>query len=587
MYLCKRKTQHQQQMKRLVPILFLASLLLSSCFDDSTVLSLLDHAEAVMEAHPDSAYQDLCEVDSLIPEQSRRTRMRHLFLIAEAANKLYLPLPSDTLFQEAIDYYDHHGTPNQQLKAHYLLGCIYRDRGEAPQALQCYYDAVEKADTLSADCDYTTLYKVYGQMADVLERQIMPQEEISALKEYSKYAQKAGNIYEHIRGIELMSTPYTMLGDTLMVLLTEQKAHDLFMHYGFTQAAERVYVMSIYIYLERGEYEKAGKMMQRYEKNSGLFDKAGNIEQGKEHYYHAKGLYYMGIHQLDSAEHYFKRLLKHQYSYDGYRGLMHVNMEKGMTNSVIFYAKGFENSLDTLVTELHAEATRQALGMYNYSRQQKIATEKAEESEQRKTIIYIIIIVFIIAMSLFYHLYTRDKNRRKQENSRLNQQLFDLSRLYEKNQEEIVMMEMDYAAFKARKQQELSELQTQMEQLQEEYGNLQQHEKFDALMQSTAADAIKSKLKSYQSLTEKECNTLMGMFKQNMPMLYTRMTDGHVLGTLELRVAVLTRMDFRSDDIAILLNVSRQSVSNARASVNKKLFSDGSARTLFKNLSRL
>ncbi|MBR1666853.1 MAG: hypothetical protein IJ693_01095, partial [Bacteroidaceae bacterium] len=105
--------------------------LLPSCTDDEHVLSLLDHAEAVMEEHPDSAYTMLTEADSLIPQQSKKTRMRHSILMADANNKLYQPLPSDTLFQEVVDYYDTHGTPNQQLKAHYLLGCIYRDRNEA------------------------------------------------------------------------------------------------------------------------------------------------------------------------------------------------------------------------------------------------------------------------------------------------------------------------------------------------------------------------------------------------------------------------------------------------------------------------
>ena len=139
-------------------------------------------------------------------------------------------------------------------------------------------------------------------MATILESQIMPQEAISALENYSRYALKAGKINEHIRGIQLMSTPYSMLGDTAMVLSTEKKARDLFLKHDLAQAAERACIMSMYIYLERGEYEKAGKMMQRYEKNSGLFDAAGNIEKGREHYYHAKGLYYMGIHQLDSVK---------------------------------------------------------------------------------------------------------------------------------------------------------------------------------------------------------------------------------------------------------------------------------------------
>lgn len=539
-----------------------------------------------MDSLPDSAHTLLMEADSLIPQQSEKTRMRHAVLMAEANNKLYLPLPPDTLFQTVVDYYDHHGTPNQQLKAHYLLGCIFRDQGEAPMALQCYEDAVEKADTLSADCDYNTLFRIYGQMADVLHNQIMPKEEVEALKRYSKYSLKAGNMYEHIRSYEYMASAYSLLGDTTMILSLEKQARKLFMQYGFTQAAAHACTISIHIYLDRGEYGKAKEMMEQYQKCSGLFDADGDIEPGWEQYYYAQGKYYVATGNLDSAQHYFHKLLNHKNSFDGYRGLMHISMKKGMADSVIFYAQEYEKSMDTLVTEMHAQATRQALGMYNYSRQQKIAAEKTIESEHRKATIYIIII-FIITISILYHLHTRALNRKKQENSRLNQQLFDLTVLYERNQEELELMEIDHSTFQAQKRQELSELQIQLAQLQKEYDNLQQHEKFEALMESTISDTIKNRLRSFQPLAEKECKTLTGMFKQNMPMLYSRMTDGHILGTLELRVTILTRMGFHSDDIAILLDISKQSVSNARANVNKKLFSDNSARTLFKNLSHL
>ena len=89
----------KKQMRRCCYILFLL-VLLSACSDNGEVVALLDHAEAVMEEHPDSAYQFLCEADSCVADQSRKTRMRHQMLMTEAKNKLFLPLPSDTLFQE-------------------------------------------------------------------------------------------------------------------------------------------------------------------------------------------------------------------------------------------------------------------------------------------------------------------------------------------------------------------------------------------------------------------------------------------------------------------------------------------------------
>ena len=75
---------------------------------------------------------------------------------ADSLNRNYVPMTDgiDSLLLEAVEYYDRHGTPNQRMRAHYLLGCSYRDLDDAPQALHCYQDATDAADTLDSDCDY-------------------------------------------------------------------------------------------------------------------------------------------------------------------------------------------------------------------------------------------------------------------------------------------------------------------------------------------------------------------------------------------------------------------------------------------------
>ena len=67
--------------------------------------------------------------------------------------------------QPYVTFFNEQGTANDRLLAYYLLGRAYYDHGEAPMALKCYQDAIECADTLSTDCDYSQLARVYGQMA--------------------------------------------------------------------------------------------------------------------------------------------------------------------------------------------------------------------------------------------------------------------------------------------------------------------------------------------------------------------------------------------------------------------------------------
>lgn len=63
----------------------------------------------------------------------RNGEMSALLDRADSMNRAYIPMTDgiDSLLLEATKYYDRHGTPNQQIRAHYLLGCAYRDMGEA------------------------------------------------------------------------------------------------------------------------------------------------------------------------------------------------------------------------------------------------------------------------------------------------------------------------------------------------------------------------------------------------------------------------------------------------------------------------
>ena len=88
-------------------------------------------------------------------------------------------LDTITTMPEVVDYFDLWGTDNERMTAHYLLGCVFRDQNNTPMALRCYRDAVSYADTTANDCDYRRLSRIYGQMADLFNRQRAPRLEIA------------------------------------------------------------------------------------------------------------------------------------------------------------------------------------------------------------------------------------------------------------------------------------------------------------------------------------------------------------------------------------------------------------------------
>ena len=328
--------------------------------------------------------------------------------------------------------------------------------------------------------------------------------------------------------------------------------------------------------------------MQAFEHKSGLFDESGNICEGREHYYHAKGLYYLGTGQLDSAEYEFKRLIPYGYTFDAYKGLMKVYKKKKDITKALSCMEQREASFDTLITNIHATATRQVKGMYDYTRHQRIASEERMKSERRLNIIYAILLLVILASTIIFHLYTKAKAKKMLEIRLLKQQLVNLSERYTRTEEELEMRETDFATLKKKKEQELIDLQEQLREFRERYKE-ELKDDVVAFSKSPIVLAIKKKADSpsCMPLTDKEKSSLIDEFQLNMPRAYAKLANENKLSELEFYVAILTRIEIRTKYISQLLDVLSNSVSNAKTSANKKLFSADTGRSLYNNLRNI
>ena len=151
-------------------------------------------------------------------------------------------------------------------------------------SLQCYYDAVEAADTLSSDCDYSTLMSIWGQIASILDSQGFPLEELEAWSQYKKYAIRNCDSLYYIIGIERQARAYNLLGDTTNILKMAQESSELYKKHGYTAQSAIAIFNEIPININRGNYVKAKQLMDLFERESGYFDASGNVIKGKEGY---------------------------------------------------------------------------------------------------------------------------------------------------------------------------------------------------------------------------------------------------------------------------------------------------------------
>ncbi|MBQ0103014.1 MAG: hypothetical protein KBS99_02420, partial [Prevotellaceae bacterium] len=445
---------------RHIPHLFTVitvAVLAISCSEHSAD-RLLASADSLMNTRPDSAYSMLDSLSQQNAHASESLRMRIELLKAKAQNKAYIDFTTDSVMLEAADYFDHHGTPNDRMLAHYLLGCTYRDMKEAPMSLQCYYDAVEAADTTSADCDYITMMSIWGQIASIHENQCMPKETLEALKKYQKYALLSGDTLNYIRGLQHRLSSYCLIGDTANILKTTEEARQLYLKYGYISQSAMTLPSAIYVWLNRHDYSRVHKLQQIYETQSCLFDEYGNIAKGKEHYYYGKGMYYEGIGKLDSAEYFYRKLFNAGHTFDACNGLTRIYAQIRNIDSVLYYSLLKDTVSDKLQTDLHAEAMYQVKGMYDYTRNQKIAHQKELEAQQNKLVLYAFIVAAIIVALLVFSKYRKYKNKKSRELASLNSKYSQAIQEIESANEELRLLETDSAKLQARKRAEISRL---------------------------------------------------------------------------------------------------------------------------------
>lgn len=572
--------------------LMLAAFAVCACNGNGDTHRVLNTASSIMNTNPDSALYLLYSLGADSGNLSKSDLMRWRLLTLSAQNKCNTVFHSDSLQLLLTNYYDRHGNSNERMMAHYLLGRAYSDMGDAPRALRSYQNAVECADTTSEDCDLYNLCSVYGQMAAVFDAQHLYLEEVAAFERFSHFSLKDSDIYNHIKGIELQIPPYCALDDTVHCLELTDRCYNLYMQYGLDKEAASVYPTAIFIHIQNGQYEKAKVLMDIFRYKSGLFDQDGNIVAGREHYYNSCGLYYLGVSRTDSAEYYFRKLLKYHINrdYEAYRGLARVYLAKGQNDSIVKYGILGEAALDSIHADDQAEAVAITNSMYNYNSYERLAIQKELETERIRKWVFALLAFAIILTIYGYRRFSSFKKAKYAEFSRINTKYLAAERRRREVQDDLQMLKNDFDNVLSRKQVEISTLTSEIEGYKLHFKKLRGDEKVSALLQCDTVSSFRemsSAKRGVSSPTEKDWHDLEELFSQYLPSFHSKIIHDDTISTQEARVCMLTRLGFSSGRIALLLGASSQRVTNAKSIANCKLFGTPNASTLYENLKKL
>ena len=336
----------------------------------------------------------------------------------ERMNRADSVMRNDSLAEQLAEYFDSHGTPNERMRAHYILGRTYADMGEAPAAVNAYLDAADAADTTAADCDFRTLSRVYGQMSSVLYKQNLMEDYIKACDEAISCAWRAKDTLQAVNNIAYRIEAYERLRLNDSVISMFIDFYNLFTQlYGEDRVAPYC-IIPVRALLENGDTLRAGHYLSLIEAKSGYFNAKGDIEAGRENYYYYKGRYLMAIHQYDSAEYLFRKEL-----YMGkdainqsmaLRGLSLLYAEMGIPDSASKYAIYSYEMNDTAYSRMATSEVARMVSLYNYSRHQAMAAKKEKEVESRKwENLYLCVLLGVVFLVLLAGVLMWRKEKRK------------------------------------------------------------------------------------------------------------------------------------------------------------------------------
>ena len=523
----------------------------------------------------------------------RSQEMSEALLRAEEMNRNYQSMDTLKGMEQVADYYRPLlGRSQRYMRALYMLGCVYRDRGDAPMALHYYQEAVSQADTTDADCDFHTLCRIYGQMSVLYQRQRSPRLELEAERKAYGAAMRAKDTIAAVSYYEYMAGAYYALGkkDSALAIVENSISQYAKMKERGLAAAEMGFAADFHI--KKKDFKRADSLLKQYEAYSGFFDKNGKITPGRESYYYTKGLYYQGVQKLDSAIYFYRKLLNPRLDIEdvemGYKGLMSVYHHLGMADSTLKYADLYTQANDSANIIHSADEITRTQALYNYSESQRIAAEKSAEANRYKFLLLISVAAFMLFAHLINRYIKKQKRLKSEEMAAVNAKYADTLEQYETAQKEFDALRQSSEQFLAKKQQDIEQLQEALALYQADKVNPADWGLERSLLEGDIVKELRRLAAHVQTPTDQQWQSLHATVSKHLPDFYSEITKTqHHLTEKEINVCILIKLRFIPTEIATLLDLTKQRISNIRRSINHKLFHEEVAKTLDSNIRRL
>lgn len=532
-------------------------------------------ADSLIHNNPDSAVILLEELKRSMAFEPQATQMYYQLQTIKAKDKAYITHTSDSLIKTVVKYYEERKDRERLPETYYYAGRVYRDLGDAPQALEYFFKAIESTKERTK---YKLISRIYSQTGMLYLYQDTYDQALKVFRKAYQYClldkDSIGMVYS-LRDI----------GRTFTTLNCPDSA--LYYYKGALKYAEQIHnnhligvvqgeLSGLYIQLEM--YPEAFAAIQC----SNKYIKGHNIAP----FYAILADYYYYTNQLDSATFYYTQTASFDDLYQkqgSYKGLGNIARKKGQYKEAMEYFDKYLIYTDSIKDITNTETIRKMQSLYNYQLKEKENSKLQRQAANYKlwNILLIFSLLSLVFLFIAYHQFRKKKEQQrlvKQERiKQIQKDRYAQSNTYlEKNKEQIKVLELSLHKAEIEKDQLRQDLlkaqKSLIEKTNEQITATQRVQKQSELALKHS-DIYKKFHFAVQGSDEKIGNDdwkeLMCAVDEAYNQFTTRLLELYPMKTIEIQVCVLIKIGLSPAQIAFITIRSRQAIS----SIRKRLYS--------------
>lgn len=557
-------------MKSFIYILLTSlTFLVVGCQNESEEIRLINQAERLFDAYPDSVITTLDSI--LLPEEmSHRLIARWCMLYARAADKIEDEMPYTNQLEIALKYYQKKKMREEEAEIGLYLGRSYVEDKEYEKAMRAYSDALEVALAIK---DYNRAGYICSYMGDLYEvdlRYILAAEKY---KESGKYFHLANNTTSYVRAFVNEAHSYSIADSSYLALASLKQAEMVMDSLNVEEVRSYVYNGLSNIYNNLGDYDLAEYYILRC------------IELDPEEIasdYLVLTDISLKCMDMEKAEYYLKKaniftnneLVLPTIVYYNYK----IKKEQGDFEIALSFHEQYVAIEDSLIN------VGKSVDIYDADQKYerlKLHNENIElVLKNQKSYLFILLLLFAIALLVIFYLMTlRRKNRsllkQQEEINDLNQNIYHLSIELREKEEQLKLQENSLHLAK----EELvsyENIKKEVEDLRHRLINLREIK----ILNSSLAQKIKRMSQSVWSkasqavIDEKMWIDIEVLMVEVYPDIVKALRDAD-LSFSEMHLCFLTLFKLDTKAMSTLLNIIPTSVDKTRLRVRKKLHWEG------------